>query len=91
VLDEHLKLERDARVAGWVSGRLTDSPFVALSDDELTFGGIRLRGNRDSVHRLPAGFPERRDTRLSDDVLHIVGAHDQKALLTKHIGISDPA
>jgi hypothetical protein len=64
---EHAKLERGVRVAGWVSGRLTDLRLVAVSDDELNFGGFRLRGNRDSVHRLPAGFPKRGDTRLPDD------------------------
>lgn len=69
---EHAKLERGVRVAGWVSGRLTDSPLVAVSDDEVMFGGIRLRGNRDSVHRLPAEFPERRDTLLADDDRHKV-------------------
>ncbi|MBS4729852.1 hypothetical protein MSM1_16365 [Mycobacterium sp. SM1] len=65
---EHAKLAPGVRVAGWVSGRLTDSQLVAVSDNELMFGGIRLRGNRDSVHRLPTGFPQRPDTRLLDDV-----------------------
>lgn len=65
---EHLKLERGVQVAGWCSGRLTDKRLDELSDDELRFGGLRLRGNRDSVHRLPAGFPHRPDTRLPDNV-----------------------
>lgn len=65
---EHAKLERGVRVAGWVSGWFTDSRLVAVSDDELMFAGIRLRGNSDSVHRLPTDFPQRRDTRLPDDV-----------------------
>lgn len=65
---EHAKLERGAQVAHWASGWLKDSRLDAASDDELRFDGIRLRGNRDSVHRLPADFPERRDTRLPDDV-----------------------
>jgi hypothetical protein len=65
---EHAKLEHGVHVAGWVSGRFRDSLLVAVSDEELMFAGIRLRGNRDSVHRLPEGFPKRPDTRLPDDV-----------------------
>jgi len=63
---EHTWLECGVQVACCRSGLLTDQRLDDLRDGELRFGGLRLRNNRDSVHRLPAGFPERRDTRLSD-------------------------
>jgi hypothetical protein len=64
----HTQLEPGARVTGWATGRFTDSRLMSLTDDELCFAGIRLRGNRDSVHRLPDDFPDRPDARLTDDV-----------------------
>ncbi|MEV3938614.1 hypothetical protein AB0K52_21900 [Glycomyces sp. NPDC049804] len=68
----HAKLEPGIRAASWVSGQLKDLRLREVNDLELDFGGFRLRGNRDSVHRLPAGFPQRSDTRLPDDARHEV-------------------
>lgn len=65
---EHSNLEPGVRVAGCISGRFSDSELVAVDDDEVAFAGVRLRGNRDSVNRLPEGFPQRPDKRLPDDV-----------------------
>lgn len=65
---EHQQLEPGVRVAGWVSGRFKDASLARLGNDELMFGGITLRGNRETVHRLPEGFPERADTRLPHEL-----------------------
>ena len=70
----HTRLEPGARVTGCVSGKFTDSVLSGITVNMLKFGGIGLRGNRDSVHRLPKDFPERRDWRLSDDVRADVAA-----------------
>lgn len=64
----HTRLEPGVPVTGWASGKFIDGLLTDVTDDELTFGGIRLRGHRETVHRLPAGFPVRRDWRLPDDV-----------------------
>lgn len=70
----HTQLEPGAPVTGWASGKFIDSVLTEITDDMLRFGGIGLRGNRDSVHRLPDGFPERREWRLPDDVRADVAA-----------------
>lgn len=70
----HRQLARGTRVTGWVSGKFVDSELSTFTDNLLGFGGITLRGNRDLVHRLPEGFPERRDWRLPDDVRTDVAA-----------------
>lgn len=70
----HTRLERGAQVTGWVSGKFVDATLNGLDDDELTFAGIRLRGNRDSLHRLPDGFPKRHHWRLTDELRAEVAA-----------------
>lgn len=70
----HSQLQQGAPVTGWASGKFIDSVLTEITDDMLKFGGIGLRGNRDTVHRLPDGFPERRDWRLPGDVRDDVAA-----------------
>ncbi|MGY1805788.1 hypothetical protein ACI8AF_00285 [Blastococcus sp. SYSU D00669] len=72
----HRELAVGSRVAGWRSGFFTDDRLDALSDHEFAFGGLRVRGNHDTVHRLPDGFPERATTRLADGMrAQIADAH----------------
>lgn len=62
----HRNLAVGKQVAGFVSGKgFVDGTLDGIDVDGLRFAGITLTGNRDSVHRLPAGFPERGDTPLS--------------------------
>jgi hypothetical protein len=60
----HRKLTDRVRASAYLAGRFTDTMILHAGPVELDFGGERLTRNRDSVHRLPAAFPERRDHRL---------------------------
>lgn len=70
----HTRLEPGARITGWVSGKFVDACLTEMTDDLLRFGGIGLRGNRDTVHRLPDGFPARQEWRLPDELRTEVAA-----------------
>lgn len=50
---------------GWASGKFVDANLDELAGERLRFAGLSIPRDRASVHRLPAGFPERGDTRLS--------------------------
>ena len=60
----HGKLTDRVRASAYLGGRFADTMILHAGPAELDFGGERLTRNRDSVHRLPAAFPERRDHRL---------------------------
>ena len=60
----HGKLTDRVRASAYLGGRFADTMILHAGPVELDFGGERLTRNRDSVHRLPAAFPERRDHRL---------------------------
>jgi hypothetical protein len=64
----HEQLADGVRVSAYLDGRLTDKVLLRAGQAELDFGGHRLASNRDSVHRLPAAFPERHDHRLDPEV-----------------------
>jgi hypothetical protein len=65
---QHEQLADGVRVSAYLDGRLTDKVLLRAGEAVLDFGGHRLAGNRDSVHRLPAAFPERHDHRLSPEL-----------------------
>jgi hypothetical protein len=70
----HQYLEAGARISAWASGRFVDATLSYIDDQEACFGGLRLRGKRDSMHRLPSGFPERADARFPDEIRADVAA-----------------
>jgi hypothetical protein len=65
---DHQNLIVGKRVAGFVSGKFVDGTLSDIDVGGLRFAGITLTENRDSVHNLPAAFPERGDTSLSDEL-----------------------
>ncbi len=71
----HRKVTDRAWVSAYLDGRFTDRIIMHAGPVELDFGGERLARNRDSVHRLPAGFPERRDHRLLPQLREQLIAH----------------
>ena len=64
----HRQLADGVRVSAYLDGRFTDKVLLRAGPAELDFGGHRLARNRDSVHRLPAKFPERHDQRLGPEL-----------------------
>lgn len=65
---DHQNLTVGNRVAGFVSGKFVDGTLSGIDVDGLRFAGIKLTENCDSVHNLPAAFPERGDTSLSAEL-----------------------
>jgi hypothetical protein len=64
----HEQLADGERVSAYLDGRFADKVLLRAGQEELDFGGHRLASNRDSVHRLPFGFPERHDQRLDPEL-----------------------
>jgi hypothetical protein len=71
----HEQLADGVRVSAYLDGRLTDKVLLHAGQAQLDFGGHRLAGNRDSVHRLPSAFPERHDHRLDPELREHLMSH----------------
>jgi hypothetical protein len=74
---QHRQLDAGSIASGYLSGRFCDSRVLSHAPGGLLdLGGLRLQAaHHDGLHRLPAGFPERRPSSVPPDVLADLAGH----------------